>query len=460
MDYLKAFDSNNFKSTITAVLKKGTLIVMLLINLQSYSQDCSVAGFEKQVVKKLVNKEFGNLISGNSKTNIGNYASLDLKDAEVSFNGNIIFNNGSILGIKAKGALTDGFLPVFENNELNTNFGVDFQYNFLDLTNKIRYKSDQCIKYNKEIRRIDNEYEIKRIEIYNEVQRNALSIEMEKNAKKLALLESKFEASKGLQKDSLSIEILKLKQGLVYKQNEINNLPAIETQLGELETWSKNEKSKASEAINIEGFHLGWFSVGYSISNSEFRLYDQSLPLENQVTKTTYDTHKVNVQYSWYKKVSPAFRSFFLAGGLRYALEDNFAVLDKVEISESSVSGASPKTRTKTAKYNAYEGEYKKDINSLAFYGDFYWFLFDGNQVALHLYPEQKLIENLKPATNFGFGILLAFKDKEKTENTVNAELYINFLDMANNVGSENNLIERSSYGIRLTFPINFKLKN
>lgn len=460
MKYLKRAYSNILDSAKPAVLKQVILILTLLINLQLYAQDCGPDGFERDVVKKLVNREFGNLISSNSKTNIGNYAALDLKEAEVNFNGNIVFKNGSILGIKAKGAVTDGFLPVFENNELNTNFGLDFQYNFLNLGSKIRYKTEECIKYNKEIRRIDYEFELKRIEIENDIQRTNLNLEMEKYAKKIAVLESKITVSKGFQKDSLVTELLKLKQVVAYKENEANNIPDVETQRGQLETWSKNEKAKAAQTIELEGFHLGWFSVGYSISNSEFKLYDQSLPLEKQVKKTTYDTHKVNAQYSWYKRVSTPFKSFFVAGGLRYALEDNFAVLDKVEVSESSVSGTPPQTRTKTAKYNAYEGEYKKDINSLSFYGDFYWFLFEGNQAALHLYPEQKLIENLKPATNLGLGILLAFKDKEKTENTVNAELYINFLDMSNNLESENNFIERSSYGIRFTFPINFKLKN
>lgn len=69
-------------------------------------------------------------------------------------------------------------------------------------------------------------------------------------------------------------------------------------------------------------------------------------------------------------------------------------------------------------------------------------------------------MDKLKPTTNFGFGFLMAFKNKEKTENTINAELYINFQDMANTSDSDNNLVERSNYGLRFTFPINFNLKN
>jgi hypothetical protein len=457
MDFPNIFCFINFRFINTSELKKWMLPLIVLANVHSYSQNCGAVGFTKDITKKLVNKEFGNLISGNSKTNIGNFASIDIKEAEVKFNGNVIFNNGSILGIKAKGAVTDGFLPIFSDSELNTNFGIDVQYNFLNMRNRIRYDIDVCNKYNKEIRRINNEYEIKRIEITNGLQHKKLSIEAEKHAKKLALLETKLALLQGLQKDSLSIEILKLRQELEYKQNEIENLPSVTSQITVLENWSAAEKAKTVEAVSLEGFRMGWISIGYSISNSEFRLYDQSLPLENQITKTTYATNRFNVQYSYYKSVSSAFKSFFLAGGLRYSIEDNFALLDKVEVSESSISGTPPKTRTKTAKYNAYEGQYIKDINTLSFYGDFYWFLFEGNQTAIHFYPEQKIIKELKPATNMGLGILLAFKDKAKTENIINTELYINLLDIANNVASENNVLKRSSYGIRFTIPINFK---
>lgn len=85
------------------------VIILLLTTKAVYSQDCNNIGFEKQLVKKIVNQQFGNLISQDSKTNIGNFASLDLKKAEVNFNGNVFFNNGSVLGIKAKGAVTTGY---------------------------------------------------------------------------------------------------------------------------------------------------------------------------------------------------------------------------------------------------------------------------------------------------------------------------------------------------------------
>ena len=74
---------------------------------------------EKPLVKKFINQQFGDLINPQSSNNIGNFASLDLKEAEVNFAGNVIFNNGSILGIKASGAVSDGFLSVFNSNKLN-----------------------------------------------------------------------------------------------------------------------------------------------------------------------------------------------------------------------------------------------------------------------------------------------------------------------------------------------------
>lgn len=496
---------------------------------QLFAQDCKTKGLEKPLVKKFINQQFGNLINPQSNNNIGNFASLDLKEAEVNFGGNIIFKNGSILGIKAKGAVTDGFLPVFSNDKLNTKLGLDIQYNFLDFKKKsIIYDNSTCEKYltlkkkvendyeikkieiengqkkillqieienlNKQVASLENNLEIKKIEIEKEQNKLLLQIEIEKIAKQIALMEAKLPSLIGLSKDSLNIEILKTKQAisfkknqldnqaqtnnsiglpkdslmieilktkkeLAYKNDQLTNLPSKEALLFELDNWKASEIIKAQTEVKIYGFKIGWFSLGYGITNNAFKLFDGTLTPDKQISKYNYANHSLRLQYNFYNRTPASYESYFISVGTALSLQDNFSDLTKVEINETKNYGTNPNDRFITTKYNAYQGTYSKDLKSLSLYADFYWFLFDDNKGAFHFYPEQKIVENLKPSTNLGFGFLMTFKNKEKTENIINSELYVNLLDVSDNKNSTEKLFTRSSYGIRFTFPINFNSK-
>ncbi|MFN5428768.1 MAG: hypothetical protein ACK5BO_12090, partial [Bacteroidota bacterium] len=141
-------------------------LILLLLGQISFGQDSTKVGLERPQVKRLINQQFASLINPQSNNIIGNFASIDLKEAEVNFAGNIVFKNGSILGVKAKGGVTDGFLPVFSNSELNSKFGLDVQYNFLDFKKKsIQYYNDDQIKLQKQRQKIRQDYALKTIDI-------------------------------------------------------------------------------------------------------------------------------------------------------------------------------------------------------------------------------------------------------------------------------------------------------
>jgi hypothetical protein len=442
---------------------KKIIIILTIANIfasQLFAQDCKTKGLEKPLVKKFINQQFGNLINPQSNNNIGNFASLDLKEAEVNFGGNIIFNNGSILGIKAKGAVSDGFLPVFSNDKLNTKLGLDIQYNFLDFKKKsIIYDNSTCEKYQALRKKVENDYELKKIEIEKGQKKILLQIEIDKTTKQISTLEAKLLTLTGLSKDSLDIEVSKLKQELTFKKSQFDNAPTKEAMLFELDNWKASEIIKAQSEVKIFGFKIGWFSLGYGITNNAFKLFDGTLTPDKQISKSNYANHSLRLQYNFYNRTPAAYESYFISVGTALSLQDNFSDLTKVEINETKNYGTNPNDRFITSKYNAYQGTYSKDLKSLSLYADFYWFLFDDNKGAFHFYPEQKIVENLKPSTNLGFGFLMTFKNKEKTENIINSELYVNLLDVSDNKNSTEKLFTRSSYGIRFTFPINFNSK-
>ena len=438
-----------------------TILIIVCISIsQSFAQDCKTKGVEKPLVKKFINQQFGNLINPQSNNNIGSFASLDLKEAEVNFGGNIIFKNGSILGIKAKGAVTDGFLPVFSNDKLNSKLGIDIQYNFLDFKRKsIIYDNSTCEKYQTLRKKFDQDYEIKKIEIEKGQKKILLQIDIDKTKKQISTLEEKLSTLTGLSKDSLDIEISKLKQELSFKKNQFDNLPSKEAMLFELDNWKASEIIKAQSEVKIYGFKIGWFSIGYGITNNSFKLFDGIQTPDKQITKTNYANHSLKLQYNFYNRTPATYESYFISVGTAFSIQDNFSDLTKVEINETKNYGSNLNDRFITSKYNAYQGTYSKDLKSLSLFADFYWFLFDDNKGAFHFYPEQKIVESLKSSTNLGFGFLMTFKNKEKIDNIINAELYANLLDISDNKNSTEKLFTRSSYGIRFTFPINFNSK-
>ncbi len=442
---------------LITLLTSLTLLAKSQSKIDSTIKKSDPERLEKPLVKKFINQQFGNLINPQSNNIIGNFASLDLKEAEVNFAGNIIFNNGSILGIKARGAVTDGFLSVFNNNKLNTKLGIDLQYNFLDFKRKsIIYDNATSEKYQALKAKVQQDYELKKIEIEQGQKKILLQIDIQKVTNQITVLNKKLATLKGLSKDSLNIEILKLNQELVFKNTQLKTSPSIGASLNELENWKASEIIKAESEVKLYGFKLGWFSIGYGITNNAFRLFDGALTPDKQISKANYANHTLKLQYSFYNKTPAVYESYFLSLGAAASIQDNFSELSKVEINELKNYGLNPNDRFITSKYNAYQGVYAKDLKSLSFYGDCYWFLFNDNKGAFHFYPEHQIVESLKPTTNLGFGFLLAFKNKEKTDNTINSELYVNLLDVFDTNNSAEKLFNRSNYGIRFTFPINF----
>ena len=443
-------------------MKYLILFLTLTVLVTNYlaAQDNKITGLEKPLVKKFINQEFGNLSNPQSNNNIGNFASMDFKAAEVNFVGNIILNNGSIFGIKAIGGVTDGFLPIFKNNKLNTKIGIGIQYNFLNFRNKsIIYDNLSYQKYEAHKRKIEDEYEVKKNEIEKGKEKVLLRIEIKKKSDLLAAQEEKLSSLKGLSRDSLANEIQTQRLELAQKKNQLTNFTSPMAQLFELENWKAAEITKAQSDIEIYGYRFGWFSVGYNIVNNTFKLFDGTMPLDNQISKSEYASHSLIAQYSFYNRTPAAYESYFFSLGAVAFIQDNFSDLQKVEIKETKEYGANPNDRTITSQYDAYQGTYLKNLKSLSVYGDFYWFLFEDNAGAVHFHPEQKIFEELNPSTNLGFGFLMTFKNAEATGNSVNAELYVNLIDMFENTRTPDKLFARSVYGLRFTFPINFNSK-
>jgi hypothetical protein len=466
---------NPYQLTVMRILTVIALILSLCTT-KSYAQDTlpfkvkfdeyRMTNSELQVkdnmnlIKKVLNHQFTNLITGQTQNSIGNFASLDLAEASVSFAGNLILDTSSVLTIKAAGGVSDGLFSVFNNSKLNTNISLDIQYNFMRFgKQKLLTNVDSTDQYEQSIDKIKYDYDVKRLAIANDKGCTDLK---DRNKKTEIIIDSLDKAiGNAADPDTIAnLNYLKAKTKLLcdsikhaidyYDQSE---------ELQHLHDQTVSQLDKLSLESAVVGFSFGWFSAGYKVTNNSFKLFSSSSPFSSQVLDTSFVSHEARVQYSYYKWVPKSYHSFFVDGGLAFSYTDNFNSLKKTELSETTEYGSNPGDRTQTKKFNAYQGTYTKDIKGLTPYVDFYYFLFNNNIGAIHANPQWVMQSKEKPVGNFYVGFLMAFKGTKTDNPIVNAELYYQFLDVFKTTDTDYKLFERNNIGIRFSFPIQFKYK-
>jgi len=419
-------------------------------------------GLKPKVFAKILNQQFSGLVTGQSKNAIGNFASLDVKDAELSFAGNSILKNGSVFGIKATGGVTDGLFEIFSASKLNTQVGMDFQYHFLALKNKsLTYYEDSYRQQQMKERKIRNESALRIAFIESNQVKDSLERAIEDIGVKLTKLQTLLaNETVDRKKDSLRFEITSHNIKLNFSKKSLETLPPMDALIMDAENARSVAIKENETAVELYGFKFGWFSLGYKFENKSLKLFSPTEAFADQIVKDNFISHEVTMQYSYYSYSQSPFESLFLDLGAGFGVTDNLQELDKVEITETEIVGTSGIERAVTNTYNVYKkSEYESSISSLRLYGDVYYFLFKGNMAAVHVFPELIVKERYKPLSNFGIGFLISFKDKEDESSNANAELYYNFMDVFEVKTSDYSFFERNSIGLRFSFPINFKAK-
>jgi len=438
---------------------------------QDTNKKVSEIGFDKVQFRKIINQQFGSLITGVSKTTIGNFVSLDLKETEVSAAGNSIFKNGSVLSYTIAGGVSDGFFPLFSNSKLNSKISVDLQYNSLSFLSKqsVTFTDKSFREFETKKNQLEYDYIEKQRALNNGKEGKRLLIEKNKLNDQVSKLQEQLSSHEDarneavelteLQRDSISYEIGTAKHRIGFIDSVLASPVSINALQVDLRLWRAEELKKMKSAIEIVGFKFGWVSVGYKVKKTDFKTFDSLAVFNTQIRDTNNVSHEVRVQYSFYKYITRINESYFWCVGASLNLSDNFTELTKTEFQEARDYGPNSGDRTTLNKYDAYIGAYKKKLKGVRFYADGYMFFAKDNALAVHAYPELLIKDHQKPLSNLGLGLLFSLKDSKDETAVVNTELYYNFLDLFNTADSEKKVFERNSIGLRFTFPIKFKTK-
>lgn len=455
---------SKYKLLRQKILLEKLLLVLCILGYFNfcYAQDSSsstIIGLDKKTFRRVINEQFSNLITGQTKTSIGNFASLDLKESEVSFAGNTITKAGHVFGLVASGGVSDGLFSIFNNSTLNTKISLEAQMNFLNLSKQsLTWYDDSYQEYMKKQAEIKDKHRVKLVEAENRFALINLNYKKAKLEKTLQQLNERLATERSqLTSDSLNYAIALNQSELTETNKAITSFPDKVSAIEDVNNWRAMELKKIKPELELYGFNFGWWSLSYKVINNSFKLFDPSKEYQKQVWDSSFVTHQVKLQYSYYNWTKESNKTYFYCIGISFGVLDNFSDLTKREITEVKNYGANINDRSTTKKYNAYQGGYLSKLSQIKLFGDYYHFLFEGNTAAFHLYPEFQFKEGIKPLYNFGIGLLLAFKDSKKDDKSVvNAEIFYNFLDLSNNEDNNLGFLERNNIGLRFSFPINF----
>ncbi|WP_378174906.1 hypothetical protein [Aquimarina sp. SS2-1] len=256
-------------------------------------------------------------------------------------------------------------------------------------------------------------------------------------------------------------EIEKLKKSIAEIDKEINDLKEQKSLLISLRQSKKAKdlKEHYRKGFDTYGAVFNWFSIGARATFNSFILYDASLPFIEQLDEQEGANYELTLQHSWHKRNElDRWRSYLINLGTSITYGDNLQRLSpRVLEDTNTIESQGNITRTTRNETNVFIGDYKDDISGMRIYTDAYYFLFSGNYAAIHLYPNVQLLEDQKPVFNTELGLVLSYKDKDKPNTLVSAELFYAFNDIGNSIEADSNFTERNTIGLRLVLPISFK---
>ena len=424
------------------------------------------------IFKKLINREFSKVLNPTSNSSIGNFAAVDLKEASVSAAATLNLAQ-SLVVIKGTGEATDGLMPLFTNSKLNTGLELSLQYDFFSHRNTLEFDAASYRAYLEKIHGLNKKLALDLIKVTDGYNTHALQLEeirlgirnkaLQKVINSTDSIINKLKATASiraleeLKLDSIKLEYIKTQQDQIENKYQQDNQAGPSSQQLELISSRNLIINKIDEEIIIGGAKIKWFTIGYSLKNSSFRLLYPNKSNEDQITKRTFMGHALNLQYSVYNYSQAPNQSYFYTIGVAPSIVDNLQGLSKTEINENTTYNLSSPFRYGSEKYNAYLGDYKSDRLALRIFADLYYFFLKSNRFAIHIFPEHVIQQEKLPTTNIGLGVLFAFQNQEKEKTIVNTELYVNAINSFNVGSPEDKLTKRSTAGIRFTFPITFR---
>lgn len=450
-------------------------------------------------LNRVMNRAFGSLVTGQAtSTQIANYASFDPVDGSFAFKGVIPVGNEdsgriSYLSLKLGGDLiSNSYSALFSNSALNTNAFVQAEWNVhLFGHEPITYfRSDRvALQLKRELLMDEKRAKFSQVdtllsrlqETVQSVRNNDIVLQAAKTRKatlqlaisaRLTAIQAAATNVDSLKKynDSLvknRTAITSLETDIAANQQKLDSLDIIvrnntayRTILRRrIETDYNDKLTKLEDSASLTGLTFNWFTFSASVGKNKYFRYTATLPFSDQITKEEFSTHRFGIAWNFYTQSFFWRNAFYANIGFARVRENNASLLSTQEISQvrTQKNAAGDTTRTVTKKYNAYTDPIVEVNKGTAFVNLCY--MFGLRTSGIHFYPELNFIDGGETLTNIGVGYVMSFINTAKDKPVINAEAYVNFLDVANKQEGKAKFWNRNEIGVRLTLPFTFLLK-
>ncbi len=443
-------------------LRRSGFVVALLVSIVSVqlpAQDCGTTGLTQVDFRRVAVDRFSALLGPASAGVPGNFASLDVKDAQASFAATAVSRQAFLGVLKASGGLADGLVAAVSNRAVNASFGAHLLMHFLAPGAKtVRYVQQSCKDYYRARQVAEDAYSLRAAEIesgYDAVLMRRLRARLILSIGKDSA--AAHDATDPTLRDSLAIEVIRTRARVkVIDAAPTSDLLTREDMVAIAEKARATAEISARSLLQIDGVTLSWLSFEYGADTRAFRLLNRSAAVDSQVAKRSSVTHTVGVTYSVYSEGGRSRSSRFLSAGATLLSTNNLSTLSKVEITQRDAVSAPPKERYAESKFVAYEGTYVDRLWRARFNADYYQFFLSGNRTAVHIFPSIQADKLLAPTWASGVGLLVTARKEGAPTTLLNAELFFTLTDLTNAAASHLNFWSRSDVGLRFSFPITF----
>jgi hypothetical protein len=425
--------------------------------------------------KALLNREFTKIVTGKSFSNLGNFASVSSDAKTLTVGGNLI-KKESVLGFELSGGATEGILKLINNEELNSNFGIDIKYHKLIKMDYAERDALAVSNIEKELTDLKEQFSGDSISIVEKQELYKISDDLfkarfniDKSSKTISKIDSKLKLA-GISdnlKDSLNIakglltyEIAKIKNDTIVLNNRLSKISKDEETyfLDQLEKkaeirdakWIEIDEKKKN--LPLKAFDVTWISFGLKANKNTFKLFQESNTSGHQFMDTSFVSQRFTASISRYRNTAYQSQDVYWSAGLFIDYTTTFDDLSKVVIeNRRPITGDSQKEEVKTL--NVYKGDYREGIIKLTIFYDYYCFFGKYNTtLGLHLNPSYTICKtNKRPITNLYAGLIIPFEDKEKQASKINVEIFLSVQDVFSYLDKARSNV----FGIRATLPVN-----
>ncbi len=446
------------------LLFMSTLLIGQNLYYVNASGNVIVLDTEEKKLRYVLNKEFSRLITGNTFSGLGNYATISTEDKTLEASINIL-RDKNVWDFNISGGSMDGITSLFTDDEFNEGISIGFAYHRIIGKPTISFNAAETQNIERKI------VEIRAKKLVDIAKANAFEYrigkEITKKNNEIARINAQITANPvpipailqnlNAQKAFLHAELLKLQNEL---QDYRANLSSIKGQIKHESIKAEKEAISKLEKVVAKDFSVTWFTVGAEMSYQSFDLFDQTRPLDERIFSEEDLVPSFQASISHYTnkdllnpgRVGAKHVKFYSLGVMLKADNNGSRLESKDIVTEENIDTGETLTSTETV----LTGIFENDIFSAEVFGDFYQFIGAGNDLGIHLRGILTLGE-FKPISSIRFGALFPFKNTKDQSSFLNLELFFEINDFFNNT-PENSMLNKNIIGVQATVPFNFKI--